>query len=192
LMNDDSDGNPTVIRNYNKFASGINQFFPTMLKTKIGTSKTATSIYDYFTDEYKEKFSKIMIRSLKRDSLYSFSKCISKSEAVNGRDWILNNKNENFFIVQQKKESDIQHLILLVEDIKTLSLDENKHLSNIKELDDEKYTYYIRRFELNQKIFPSALQVFRLSLGQPAVNFPPLTARWIYENYTNHILKMNN
>jgi len=189
LMNDDSDGNPTVIRNYNKFASGINQFFPTMLKTKIGTSKTATSIYDYFTDEYKEKFSKIMIRSLKRDSLYSFSKCISKSEAVNGRDWILNNKNENFFIVQQKKESDIQHLILSVEDIKTLSLDENKHLSNIKELDDEKYTYYIRRFELNQKIFPSALQVFRLSLGQPAVNFPPLTARWIYENYTNHISK---
>ena len=60
-MNDDSDGNPTVIRNYNKFASGVNQFFPTMLKTKIGTSKTATSIYDYFTDKYKEKFSKIMI-----------------------------------------------------------------------------------------------------------------------------------
>ena len=32
-------------------------------------------------------------------------------------------------------------------------------------------------------------KAFRLGLGQPAVNFPPLTARWIYENYTKHIPK---
>jgi hypothetical protein len=29
--------------------------------------------------------------------------------------------------------------------------------------------------------------VFRLSCGQPAVNFPALTAKWIYEKYTSHI-----
>ena len=185
----DDGGDENVIKNYNKFASAVNQFFPTMLKTKIGTSKTASSIYDYFTDEYKDKFIKIMSRSLKRDSMYSFSKCIPDTEAKNGKDWIINNKSDEFFIVQQKKESDIQHLILSVDDIKSLSLDKNKHLSNIKELDDDKYTYYIRRYKLGQKIFPAALQVFRLSLGQPAVNFPPLTARWIYENYTKHIPK---
>ena len=38
-----------------------------------------------------------------------------------------------------------------------------------------------------QGIFPKILQVFRLSCGQPAVNFPALTAKWIYENYTKHI-----
>ena len=188
LISDD-DGDLTVVRNYNKFASGVNQFFPTMLKTKIGTKKNATSIYDYFTDEYRDKFSHIMIRSLKRDSMYSFSKCILKSKSINGKQWVLDNQDENFFIVQQSKESDIKHLTLSVDDIKTLSLDKNKHLSNIKELDDDKYTYYIRKFELGQKIFPSALQVFRLSLGQPAVNFPPLTAKWIYENYSKHISK---
>jgi len=49
LISDDSD-NQNVIKNYNKFASGVNQFFPTMLKTRVGKS----SIYDWFTDEYKD------------------------------------------------------------------------------------------------------------------------------------------
>ncbi|MFN9897282.1 MAG: hypothetical protein ACK55Z_00530, partial [bacterium] len=37
--------------------------------------------------------------------------------------------------------------------------------------------YLIKAYEKNKRIFPSALQVFRLSLGQPAVNFPPMTAK---------------
>ena len=32
----DDDGNANVIKNFNKFATGVNQFFPTMMKTKIG------------------------------------------------------------------------------------------------------------------------------------------------------------
>ena len=32
----DDDGNENIIRNFNKFANGVNQFFPTMLKTRIG------------------------------------------------------------------------------------------------------------------------------------------------------------
>ena len=51
-----------VIRNFNKLASGVNQFFPTMLKTKISTgvsSDNAHSIYDMFSeDDYRDKFSK--------------------------------------------------------------------------------------------------------------------------------------
>ena len=31
----DDDGNANVIKNFNKFATGVNQFFPTMMKTKI-------------------------------------------------------------------------------------------------------------------------------------------------------------
>ena len=38
------------------------------------------------------------------------------------------------------------------------------------------------------RLFPSAFQIFRLSLNsQPAVNFPPLTARLLYEKFTDHI-----
>ena len=46
LVQDEDTGEYDVIKNYNKFASPVNQFFPTMLKTKIGTKKNATSIYD--------------------------------------------------------------------------------------------------------------------------------------------------
>ena len=45
----------------------------------------------------------------------------------------------------------------------------------------------VRDFQLGQKLFPAGIQAFRLGLGQPAVNFPPLTARYLYEHYTNHI-----
>jgi hypothetical protein len=45
----------------------------------------------------------------------------------------------------------------------------------------------IRWYDKTDGIFPKILQVFRLSCGQPAVNFPALTAKWIYENYTSHI-----
>jgi hypothetical protein len=57
LISDD-DGNENIIKNYNKFASGVNQFFPTMLKTVVGNS----SIYEWFTDEYKDKFHKVILR----------------------------------------------------------------------------------------------------------------------------------
>ena len=52
----DDDGNEDVIRNYNKQATSINQFFPTMLKTRVGKA----SIYDWFTDEFQDRFEKVI------------------------------------------------------------------------------------------------------------------------------------
>ena len=174
LISDD-DGNQNVIKNYNKFASGINQFFPTMLKTTVGKS----SIYDWFTDEYKDKFHKVIRRILKRDSMYNWSKCVLKGEEL----------PEHFFIVQHKKNSSVEDIYktLTVEEINKL---DEKYKTNLpSELDDDNYKFLVHKFELGQKLFPAGIQAFRLGLGQPAVNFPPLTARWIYENYTNHIPK---
>ena len=174
LISDD-DGNQNVIKNYNKFASGINQFFPTMLKTTVGKS----SIYDWFTDEYKDKFHKVIRRILKRDSMYNWSKCVLKGEEL----------PEHFFIVQHKKNSSVEDIYktLTVKEINKL---DEKYKTNLpSELDDGNYKFLVHKFELGQKLFPAGIQAFRLGLGQPAVNFPPLTARWIYENYTNHIPK---
>ena len=173
LISDD-DGNKNVIKNYNKFASGVNQFFPTMLKTTVGKS----SIYDWFTDEYKDKFHKVIRRILKRDSMYNWSKCLLQGEEL----------PEHFFIVQHKKNS-VENIYktLTIEEIENL---DDKYKTNLpSELDDENYKFLVHKFELGQKLFPAGIQAFRLGLGQPAVNFPPLTARWIYENYTNHIPK---
>ena len=173
LISDD-DGNKNVIKNYNKFASGVNQFFPTMLKTTVGKS----SIYDWFTDEYKDKFHKVIRRILKRDSMYNWSKCLLQGEEL----------PEHFFVVQHKKNS-VENIYktLTIEEIENL---DDKYKTNLPlELDDENYKFLVHKFELGQKLFPAGIQAFRLGLGQPAVNFPPLTARWIYENYTNHIPK---
>mgnify|MGYP001337206675 CR=1 FL=1 len=171
LVSDD-DGNMNVIKNYNKHASSVNQFFPTMLKTRVQNG----SIYDWFTNDYKDKFEKVILRILKRDSMYNWSKCVLDGEDI----------PENFFIVQHKHNA--------VESIyKTLSVEEvekldDKHKTNLpKELDGDTYKFLVRDFQLGQKIFPAGIQAFRLGLGQPAVNFPPLTARYLYEHYTNHI-----
>jgi len=171
LVSDD-DGNENVIRNYNKQASSVNQFFPTMLKTRVGKA----SIYDWFTDEYQDRFEKVIRRILKRDSMYNWSKCVLKDEDT----------PENFFIVQHKHNA--------VESIyKTLSVEEvekldDKYKTNLpKELDGDTFKFLVRRFELGQRIFPAGIQAFRLGLGQPAVNFPPLTARYLYERFTDHI-----
>ena len=48
--------------------------------------------------------------------------------------------------------------------------------------------YMIRYYNINKRLFPTMFQTFRLALStQPVVNFPPLTARLLYEKYTDHI-----
>jgi hypothetical protein len=44
--------------------------------------------------------------------------------------------------------------------------------------------YRIRLFKKGQRIFPAGFKAFRVSVCQQAVNFPPLTAKLIYERYT--------
>jgi len=168
----DDDGNEDVIRNYNKQATSINQFFPTMLKTRVGKA----SIYDWFTDEFQDRFEKVIRRILKRDSMYNWSKCIWKDDEI----------PEHFFIVQHKKATNTgRYKTLSAEEVYKL---DDKHKTNLpKELDGEVNDFFVRTFELEQRIFPAGIQAFRLGLGQPAVNFPPLTARYLYERYTDHI-----
>ena len=168
----DDDGNRNVIKNYNKFASGVNQFFPTMLKTRVNKS----SIYTWFTDEYKDKFQKVIRRILKRDSMYNWSRCLLDGEEL----------PENFFVVQQRKSSvESEYLTLSKSTAENLVYLYTTNLPD--ELDDTKYKFLVHRFELGQKLFPAGIQAFRLGLGQPAVNFPALTARYLYETYTEHI-----
>ena len=80
------DGQRNVIKNFNKFANGVNQFFPTMLKTRIGDmgDVTLNSIYDRIKEDVnKDLFYKAMRRGLRRDSMYSFSKSISLDRKEN-------------------------------------------------------------------------------------------------------------
>ena len=221
-----------IIKNFNKDASVVNQFFPTMLKTKISTGKSAEgglSIYDHFSDpELEEKFVKIMKRAVKRDSMYSWSRSVvdkrDENPFWNGQGAIdfvkdvhdgkvFNGKWDGFDIwISKSKTRTIENygtfnkefigtknLYLTAELVQKLKDDgylNSTQLSNIDVIEESstseagtttEYVYQIRWYEKDSGIFPKILQVFRLSCGQPAVNFPALTAKWIYENYTSHI-----
>ena len=221
-----------IIKNFNKDASVVNQFFPTMLKTKISTGKSADgglSIYDHFSDpELEEKFVRIMKRAVKRDSMYSWSrsvidkrdenpfwngqgaidfiKDVHDGKVFNGKYsnlaiWIskVNTRTLENFGTFNKEYIGSKNLYLNSEQVQKLKDDgylSDTQLSNIDEIADswtseagttQHYAYQIRWYEKESGIFPKILQVFRLSCGQPAVNFPALTAKWIYENYTSHI-----
>jgi hypothetical protein len=52
----------------------------------------------------------------------------------------------------------------------------------------EKY-YTIREYNRGTKVFPKIFQILRIGLNQVAVNFPPLTARWIYEKYLGELIE---
>ena len=221
-----------IIKNFNKDASVVNQFFPTMLKTKISIGKSADgglSIYDHFGDpSLEEKFVKIMRRAVRKDSMYSWSRSIVNKKDENpfwdGQtgyefikdvydDKIFNGKYSNFGIVIAKvKKNTIENygtfnseyvgfgnLYLTAEQIQELKDDgylNPTQLANVNKIEESstsdagtvtEYLYLIRWYDKTDGIFPKILQVFRLSCGQPAVNFPALTAKWIYENYTKHI-----
>ena len=221
-----------IIQNFNKDASVVNQFFPTMLKTKISIGKSADgglSIYDHFADPaLEDKFVSIMRRAVKRDSMYSWSRSIvnkkDENEFWDGEDGmefirkvhegkVFVGKWSNLDIVIAKvKENTLENygtindeyigfgnLYLTAAQIQEC-VDNGwltpTQMSNIKKIEESstsdsgkvtKYFYLIRWYDKTDGIFPKILQVFRLSCGQPAVNFPALTAKWIYENYTSHI-----
>ena len=221
-----------IIKNFNKDASVVNQFFPTMLKTKISSGKSAEgglSIYDHFSDPTMEdKFVHIMKRAVKRDSMYSWSRSIvdkkDENPFWNGQDGVqfikdvhdgkvFKGEYKDLGIVLAKaKTSTLENygtfneayvgfgnLYLNSEEVNGLVATgylNKTQISNLGEIVDSitsekgtvtKYKYLIRWYDKTDGIFPKILQVFRLSCGQPAVNFPALTAKWIYENYTKHI-----
>jgi len=190
LLHDPETKKLNIIKNYNKFASGVNQFFPTMMKTRIGTTKNAMSIYDYFTNEHKEKFHRIAYRVFKKDSMYHFSGGVKSN--LSAIEWIRQNKECLYFIVQQKLEEKCETLYLTAGEVKLL-FNEGTIYKKIttstfqKSKNTDKIMYLIKTYDPYAKIFPAGLQAFRLGLGQPAVNFPPLTAKWLYEHYTKHI-----
>jgi hypothetical protein len=73
------------IRNTTIIGNSVNQFFPTMMKTKISyTTKGASrSIYDYFADPaLLNSFTTYATRHFKRDSFYHYSMPISENDVL--------------------------------------------------------------------------------------------------------------
>jgi hypothetical protein len=208
---DELTGERNVIRNKYFFGSGVNQFFPTMFKTKItvSTKSEGRSIYEFFSQpNLFESFYKSAIRNFKHDSFYHYSACIrigdKKRDAAqqpltdNAVEWVKEfesryrgNVNFDYWLNPLKKNKEYtgynkdlynaKYLRLTKEQIKKLPINMREDLTA-----DE---YEIRFFEKGQKLFPLGMKCFKIAYGrQVAVNFPPMIAKALYEKYTEHLV----
>lgn len=197
---DELTGESNVIRNTSNYSGYINAFFPTMMKTRINYSNDVNaglSIYDFFADpKLLPKFMKYARRHFKRDSFYAYSRPIlagtvldiggSPVKVMTGKQLIdaVNQPWSQYgYWLQEKDESDEYtgyNVKLQGKKYLTISQPGQVTLGSPDNLQ-------IRIFEKGQKLFPVGLKAFRVSFCQYAVNFPPLTAKYLYEKYTNHI-----
>ena len=206
------DKGDNIVRNTSVIGNACNQFFPTMMKTRINYSKNddGLSIYDHFVrDDLSEKVYKYAHRHFKRDSFYEYSRTVPIQgkikefliPAESGKQWVeiferdFRHKNTHDYWIAPFSEDteysghnqdllNVKWATLSKEDVEQLNIPE-KCLINAKL--DENDLFRIRLFKFGQRIFPVGFKAFRISWCQYAVNFPPLTAKYLYERYTEHI-----
>jgi hypothetical protein len=177
---------------------------------------TGYSIYDLFADDnHIEKMVKGGMRHFRRDSLYEHAKSaftnnkkyaiISTEDAHKWMKAFHNNKNifkgYDFMLEEVKKREGLNTGYFQVEQDEILNLTKDEVLKykemgwleyrhhstfDIENMSDEK-RYNIRVYKQGKKMFPKAFAAYRIGFIQPAVNFPPMTAKYLYERFTEDI-----
>lgn len=201
-----------VIRNTAYLGNSVNEFFPTMLKTRINYSKDVEkgrSIYDFFArDDLLERFIKYATRHFKRDSFYAYSQVVKVDDREwfgrlpvtdNAVEWIMQFEKSyraqgiyDYWLESKdpdasrtgydEKQRSIHYLSTRAESFRVPGIRIPLHtLTNLMPAKADHIQ--IRVYEKGQKLFPIGLKFWRVSFCQHAVNFPPLTARLIYETY---------
>ena len=213
LTEDILTGDKNVIRNETNIGNVANQWYPGMLQTRIAYSKDlskAKSVYDWVIDDsLHERFLKYVRRHYQRDGFYHYSLPVRRNNekdflfhTESGEEWVKwfeDNKRhyleDDYWLAPKRldmgytgaaEDSEIEHeLFIPKERISDLPIPESSkcNMGNPDDCDG----YQIRYYKLGQRIFPLGLKTFRVSFCQYAVNFPPLTARYLYERYTEHI-----
>lgn len=170
-----------MIKNFSKTGSACSQFFPSMLKTRIN----GLSMYDWFQLSTKKvEFRRQMVRSIRLDGMYSYSKCLKSADCKSLGDWI--KKNEYDFWLEPTADKEGEILKVELDEIKRLEskgIINDYHFRNVMDDEGTHSHFNIRYYRRNQKLYPNIIQVYRLGFGQVPVNFPPLTARLIYERF---------
>ena len=171
------------------------------------------SIYDLIADPNRlDQVCKGSLRHFRRDSFYNYALSTIKNSAKysvvkvdRGEDWIRAFfmhpeffKDKDFLLEEVKiregvnsgyfqlEQSDI--LQLTREQVKLFKdngwLKYRHHSTfDIENMPDDR-VYSIRLYTKGKKLFPSCFKAFRIGYIQPAVNFPPMTAKYLYERYT--------
>jgi len=210
---DEHTGEKNVFRSTTNLGNAVNQFFPTMMKTKINYSKDPAlgkSIYDYFArPELLDTFVLYATRHFKRDSFYNYSRSLEAADnafygilpvAATGAEWVMAFERENFrkrtnwdyWLSPTTRDETYTGYKEEIKAAKYLSLT-RKEIEELALIPancmtnvnwEKAENYQIRIFEKGQKLFPLGLKCFRVSFCQYAVQFPPVVAKYIYEKYT--------
>ena len=157
------------------------------------------SIKDFFFDEnLKTSFKRSVVRNTRFDGMYSYTSYLVNpngvADEVYFKKWRTKLKGDEGFyldgVYDTQNHQNNGNLYISTKSVKNLVNEKilnDKDFRNILDFDGrEPIGYNVRTYDKKKKIIPSILQVFRLGLGtQPAVNFPPLTSRLIYEKYLN-------
>jgi hypothetical protein len=211
-----SDTPNDVIINKSRVGVEVDQFFSNMFKTRINYSDkdNGYSIYDLFAkDEYLPRMVKGAMRHLRRDSMYKHAlsairndKKYSIVDVNNADEWMeayFNNPSVftgyDFLLEQVAPREGLNSGYFQIEQSKILHLSKEqfekwkpkmsyRHYSTFDadDLPDDKI-YALRVYKKGEKVFPAGFASFRIGYIQPAVNFPPLTAKYLYERFTDHI-----
>jgi len=174
------------------------------------------SIYDLIAnDDYLDRVVKGASRHFRRDSFYSHalstiknSKKYSVVDVDSGEEWIdifFTNQSlfdgYDFFLEEVKIREGLNTSYFQIEQSEILQLTKDevqkykdcgwlqyKHYStfDIENMADDK-VYSIRLYKKDKPMFPGGFKAFRIGYIQPAVNFPPTTAKYLYERYTEQI-----
>ena len=205
-----------VIINKSRIGVEVDQWFSNMMKTRINYTEkdNGYSVYDLFSDDkFQDRVVRGAMRHLRRDSFYRHALSAIKHstkyaivDVDSGEEWLeafFNNPgifdgydfvleeveireglNTGYFQIQQ---SDILQ-ITKDQFIKWKPKMSYRHYSTFdsENLKDER-VYSIRIYRKGERVFPAGFASFRIGYIQVAVNFPPLTAKYLYERYTEHI-----
>ena len=183
-----------------------------------GMDTTGYSVYDMFAnDKYLPSMLKRSRRHFRRDSFYHYSKCIKKNdvpsaliEAETGVEWIEKYflykqeifKNYEFWIQETEKDDSVSTGYYQVKQSDFLCLSKQELLDlhakytfnniNLANVDISKLKddglYMIRFFQLGQKLYPKAFTAYRIGYISVPINFPPMTAKYLYEKFTDHLV----
>lgn len=213
---DELTGQNDVLINKSRIGSEIDQWFDTMYKTRINYNENDTgySIYDLFaSDKYLQRMIKGTRRHIRRDSFYNFAHSAIKNESKfsiisvdTGDEWMesfLNNpeifRGYDLMLDEQEDEDGVNSGYFQLERSNILSLSKDEFLKWKPKLQFRHYStfdsenvsddkiYRIRVYKQKVKVFPKCFPSFRIGYIQPAVNFPPLTAKYLYEKFTEHV-----
>lgn len=223
LKKDEYSLEENCIQNTSIVGNAANQWFPTMMATKINYTSDVNgglSIYDHFKrTDLLPKMIKYGRRHFKRDSFYHYSnplrvfdpswdkkkrdeylKMFLFCDFTNGAEgWIKKFESDHrsrgdwdYWIQPVKADSEysgygsdltsVKWYKLTrkqIEDMGSLIPDKCKTVMNDIKTD----LFQVRPFKLGQKIFPIGLKAYKISVCQYAVNFPPLTAKFLYEKF---------